>query len=234
MTPSSGILLHYRSLLQWKRANRANKAQMMHKKAKLHLRSDPAMAAAMDRIGPLKLQARRLSTFQSLTQAIIHQQLSGKAAATILGRFEGLFGGQTFPTADEVLLMPCERLATAGLSGAKCRYILEIARKVADGEIPTLEQCDVLTDDELIERLVSVKGIGRWTAEMMLIFNLGRPDVLPVHDLGIQRGLQTIYRKRKMPTPEIVGKLGKRWSPYRTAASWYLWRVADLVAKREW
>src|SRR5580704_167144 len=135
------------------------------------------MAKVIDRIGPMKFQPRRFSTFQSLTQAIIHQQLSGKAAATIQGRFQALFGAEIFPEAEVVLKIPREHLAMAGLSRAKCAYILDIAGRIVSGELPSLTQCDKLSDEELIEALTSVKGIGQWTAEMMLIFNLGRPDV---------------------------------------------------------
>ena len=199
-----------------------------------HLRKDRAMAEAMDRIGPMRLQPRRLPTFHSLSQAVLHQQLSGKAAATILGRFEALFGGDEFPAPEKVLRVSRRRLASAGLSGAKCGYILDIARRTVAGELPLLKHCDGICDAELIERLTSVKGIGQWTAEMMLIFNLGRPDVLPVDDLGIRKGFQAVYGKRKAPEPEALAKFGVRWSPYRTAASWYFWRAADLLRTGEW
>ena len=203
-------------------------------KALRHLRSDSAMARAIERIGPMKLEPRGLTTFQSLTQAVVYQQLSGKAAATIFGRFVALFEGAAFPEPEAVLRMPHARLASAGLSRAKCNYILDIAGRTASGELPTLDQCGELTDAELIERLTAVKGIGRWTAEMMLIFNLGRPDVLPVHDLGIRKGFQVIYRKRKLPAPKALEKFGERWAPYRTTAAWYLWRAADFLKKGEW
>jgi DNA-3-methyladenine glycosylase II len=203
-------------------------------KAIKHLRTDPAMARAIDKIGPMKLQPMRLSTFQSLTRAIIHQQLSGKAAATITTRFQALFNAEGFPEAEAVLAIAQDRLTSAGLSRNKCGYILDIAQRTVSGELPLLAHCDDITDAELIERLTSVKGIGRWTAEMMLIFNLGRPDVLPVHDLGIRKGFQVIYNKRKMPEPEALDKFGARWAPYRTTASWYLWRAADFLKKGDW
>jgi DNA-3-methyladenine glycosylase II len=192
------------------------------------------MAEAIERIGPMKFKPRRLSTFQSLTQAIIHQQLSGKAAATIQGRFQAIFDTEIFPEPEAVLKIPHEHLAKAGLSRAKCSYILDIARRAAEGEIPSLVQCDDITDAQLIETLTSVKGIGQWTAEMMLIFNLGRPDVLPVHDLGVRKGFQAVYRKWKMPEPKALAKFGERWSPYRTTAAWYLWRAADFLKMSEW
>jgi DNA-3-methyladenine glycosylase II len=206
----------------------------VNKKAIRHLRTDPAMAAAIDRIGPMKLKPRRLSTFQSLTQAIIHQQLSGKAAATILGRFQAIFDAEVFPEPHAVLKVPQEHLRKAGLSRAKYSYILDIADKIAGGHLPSLIECDDRSDAELIELLTSVKGIGQWTAEMLLIFNLGRPDVLPVHDLGVRKGFQAVYRKRKMPEPKALAKFGECWAPYRTTAAWYLWRAADFLNKGEW
>jgi DNA-3-methyladenine glycosylase II len=185
------------------------------------------MAGLIDRVGPPKLRPRRLPPFQSLTHAVIHQQLSGQAAGTILGRFRALFGDDDFPNPEAVLTASPERLRSAGLSRPKASYILGIAQKAVDGHIPTLDECDRMTDAELIERLISIKGIGRWTAEMLLIFNLGRPDVLPVDDLGVRKGFQFAYGKRKLPEPEQLARYGLRWSPYRTAAAWYLWRAAD-------
>jgi len=192
------------------------------------------MAALIDRIGPVKLRPRRLPPFQSLTHAVIHQQLSGKAAGTILGRFLALFGDHTFPAPADVLKASPERLRSAGMSRPKASYILGIAQKAVDGHIPTLDECDRMTDAELIERLISIKGIGRWTAEMLLIFNLGRPDVLPVDDLGVRKGFQFAYGKRKLPEPEQLARYGLRWSPHRTAAAWYLWRAADFLDREGW
>lgn len=188
----------------------------------------------MDKIGPIRLHPRRLSTFQSLTQAIIHQQLSGKAAAAILGRFQALFSDGMFPTPEDVLRFSCDQLAGAGLSKAKAGYILDIAQRATDGVLPCLEKCNLMSDADLIEQLTQIKGIGQWTAEMLLIFNLGRPDVLPVHDLGVRRGFQIAYRKRKLPTPEQLAKFGQRWTPHRTTAAWYLWRAADFLGEGEW
>ena len=148
------------------------------------------MAGLIDRIGPVKLRPRRLPPFQSLTHAVIHQQLSGQAAGTILGRFRGLFGDDGFPTPEAVLKASPERLRSAGLSRPKASYVLGIAQKAVDGHIPALDECDRMTDVEIVERLTSIKGVGRWTVEMLLIFNLGRPDVLPVHDLGVRKGFQ--------------------------------------------
>jgi 3-methyladenine DNA glycosylase/8-oxoguanine DNA glycosylase len=185
------------------------------------------MSGLIDRIGPVKLRPRRLPPFQSLTHAVIHQQLSGQAAGTILGRFLALFVDDGFPTPEAVLKASPERLRSAGMSRPKASYVLGIAQKAVDGHIPTLDECERMTDAELIERLTSIKGIGRWTAEMLLIFNLGRQDVLPVDDLGVRKGFQFAYGKRNLPEPEQLARYGLRWSPHRTAAAWYLWRAAD-------
>jgi len=165
----------------------------VNKRALAHLRADPAMAGLIDLIGPVKLRPRRLPPFQSLTHAIIHQQLSGQAAGTILGRFRALFGDDGFPTPEAVLRASPERLRGAGLSRPKASYVLGLAQKAVDGCVPTLDECDRMTDAEIMDRLTSIKGVGRWTAEMLLIFNLGRPDVLPVHDLEVRKGFQFAY-----------------------------------------
>jgi 3-methyladenine DNA glycosylase/8-oxoguanine DNA glycosylase len=192
------------------------------------------MARLIDRLGPPKLRPRRLPPFQSLTHAIIHQQLSGQAAGTILRRFLALFGEDGFPAPAAVLEASLERLKSAGLSRPKASYVLGLARKAMDGNIPTLDECDCMTDAEVMERLTSIKGVGRWTAEMLLIFNLGRPDVLPVHDLGVRKGFQFAYGKRKLPEPEQLARYGVRWAPHRTAAAWYLWRATDFLDGAGW
>jgi 3-methyladenine DNA glycosylase/8-oxoguanine DNA glycosylase len=192
------------------------------------------MARLIDRIGPVRLRPRRLPPFESLVHAIIHQQLSGQAAGTILGRFRALFRSDGFPGPQAVLEQSPERLRSAGLSRPKAGYVLGIARKAMDGHIPTLGECDRMTDAEIVERLTGIKGVGRWTAEMLLIFNLGRPDVLPVHDLGVRKGFQFAYGKGKLPTPERLARYGVRWAPYRTAAAWYLWRAADFLDGEGW
>jgi 3-methyladenine DNA glycosylase/8-oxoguanine DNA glycosylase len=175
------------------------------------------------------VKARRIGVFQSLAQAIIYQQLSGKAAATILSRFKALFGDGDFPSAEQVLTMDPQRLRSAGLSRPKANYIRGIAEKTACGSLPTLKECDDLTDAEIVRRLTEIKGVGRWTVEMFLIFNLGRLDVLPVHDLGVRRGFQIAYGKRKMPEPEQLERFGEKWRPYRTVAARYLWRAVDSL-----
>lgn len=192
-------------------------------------KTDPVMAQLVDRFGASDLKPRRLPPFQSIAHAIIHQQLSGAAAGTILKRFNALFDVDAFPTPEAVLRLDVDRLRTAGLSRPKAGYIRDLAEKSIDGVVPSLKECDRLTDAELVERLTSIKGVGRWTVEMLLIFNLGRPDVLPVHDLGVRRGFKNAYRKRGMPTPEQLDRFGVRWSPHRSTAAWYLWQAADLL-----
>jgi 3-methyladenine DNA glycosylase/8-oxoguanine DNA glycosylase len=165
---------------------------------------------------------------------VIYQQLSGKAAGTILGRFCEIFGKSGFPTPKQVLATTAETLRASGLSRAKTAYIFEIAQKSEDGLVPSIEECASLTDAEIVECLTAIKGVGRWTVEMFLIFNLGRPDVFPVHDLGVRRGFQIAHGKRKMPEPDQLARHGKRWAPYRTAAALYLWRTADGPDGGEW
>jgi DNA-3-methyladenine glycosylase II len=202
----------------------------MIQKAVKHLKSvDPVLERLMQKIGPVTGKARRVAVFQSLVQAIVYQQLNGKAAATILSRFKALFGDGHFPTAEQVLAMQPECLRSAGLSRPKANYIRGIAEKAASGSLPTLKQCDELTDAEIVQCLTEMKGVGPWTVEMFLIFNLGRLDVLPVHDLGVRRGFQIAYRKRKMPEPEQLERFGEKWRPYRTVAARYLWRAADSL-----
>lgn len=206
----------------------------MNQRALDHLRADPVMAGLIERVGPMKLRPRRLPPFEALTHAVIHQQLSGKAAGTILGRFRALFDQEAFPTPHAVLQTAAELLRGAGLSRPKASYILGMAQHAVDGVIPSLAKCEQMTDTELLERFTQIKGIGRWTVEMLLIFNLGRPDVLPIHDLGVRKGFQFAYRKRKLPEPEKLDRFGARWAPYRTTAAWYLWRAADFLNGNGW
>ena len=198
------------------------------RKAITHLtQADPKLGSLIARVGPCRLKPRRLPPFRSLTQSIIFQQLHGKAAETILGRFVALFGDAEFPSADQVLGADLERLRSAGLSRSKASYILDLATRDRAQALPTLAECDGLADEEVISRLTEVKGVGRWTAEMFLMFNLGRPDVLPVDDYGVRRGFMLAFGKRKLPDPATLRRYGARWQPFRTTASWYLWRAAD-------
>jgi DNA-3-methyladenine glycosylase II len=206
----------------------------MNNRAIAHLSSDPVMSALIEKIGPIQLRPRRLPPFQSLAHAIIHQQLNSTAAGTILERFKKLFPEDEFPTPAQVAKATVDRLRTAGLSRPKSAYIIDLAQRCEAGLIPSVNDCASLDDAEIIAKLTEIKGIGRWTVEMFLIFNLGRPDVLPVHDLGIRRGFQVAHRKRNMPTPERLDKHGLRWAPHRTLAASYLWRAADSAKNPNW
>jgi len=204
---------------------------MSHRRAISHLRrADPKLAAVIDQVGRCTLEPRAEGThFAAVARSIVYQQLSGKAAATIYGRFAALFDGG-IPEAAQLVALPEETLRSVGLSRQKTAYLKDLARRVHDAELP-IETLHELGDDEIIAALTSIKGIGRWTAQMFLMFRLGRPDVLPDLDLGIQKGLQRAYRMRKRPTPKRVLEVGAKWAPYRTVAAWYLWRLLDTTAE---
>jgi methylated-DNA-[protein]-cysteine S-methyltransferase len=191
--------------------------------------SDAQMADLMRRVGPFKFKLRPLaSTFDSLAQAIAYQQLSGKAAATILGRVRALFPQTDVLDPVQVLATPDERFRSAGLSRSKTLALKDLAAKTVEGVVPSPAELAELSDDEIIERLSSVRGIGRWTVEMLLIFRLGRPNVLPVTDYGVRKGFALTFKKRRLPKPAELDKRGKRWAPFRTVASWYFWRALEL------
>lgn len=190
--------------------------------------ADPRLGAIIERAGPCGIGTRfRDPPYERLFRAIVYQQLAGRAASTILGRVLALFGDGRVPAPEAVLAMPIERLRGAGLSRNKALAITDLAARTLDGTVPALAEARRLDDTALIERLIVVRGVGRWTAEMLLIFGLGRPDVLPAVDLGIRKGFQRTYRTRGLPAPERVLRDGRRWRPWRTVASWYLWRAAD-------
>ena len=194
-----------------------------------HLSSvDPVMRRLIRELGPFALIPRvRRTPFESLARAIAFQQLHEKAAESILKRFIALFPGRRFPRPAELLTAHVDAIRGAGFSGAKVLALRDLAAKTLDGTVPTGRAITLLDDEAIVERLVEVRGIGRWTVEMLLIFQLGRPDVLPVDDFGVRNGFRIAYRRRTMPTPNEVLRYGERWRPYRTAAAWYLWRAAD-------
>jgi DNA-3-methyladenine glycosylase II len=167
------------------------------------------------------------SPYEALMESIAYQSISGKAAATIFARIKALGKNGRPPTPQEMLKLRTQKLRKAGLSGAKVRAMKDLAQKNIDGIVPTLEEAQKMSDDELVERLVSVRGIGAWTVEMFLIFRLGRPDVLPIHDLGVKKGWSITYGKKRMPKPKELLAFGERWRPYRTVASWYMWRAFE-------
>ena len=188
--------------------------------------ADPILAKVIRAVGPCRIQLRGEGThFQALVRSIIYQQLSGKAAATIHGRFNVLCPNET-PTPEAVLAVSDAKLRGAGLSRQKIGYLRDLSHKVVDGSLP-LDHVHTLDDEDLIAHLVQVKGIGRWTAQMFLMFRLGRRDVLPELDLGIQNAIRRAYRMRKRPSPKQVKKIGAAWSPHSTVACWYLWRSLD-------
>ena len=164
------------------------------------------------------------SPYEALLESIAYQSISGKAAATIFARVKALSGNGRAPTPQQMLKLRTPVLRKAGLSGAKVLAMKDLARKTLDGVVPALEQAHAMSDDELVERLVSVRGIGVWSVEMFLIFRLGRPDVLPIHDLGVRKGWAVTYGMKHMPSPRELLAFGERWRPYRTVASWYMWR----------
>jgi DNA-3-methyladenine glycosylase II len=172
-------------------------------------------------------EAAAQSPYEALLEAIAYQSISGKAAATIFGRVKALGGTDRPPSPEQMLQLRKPALRKAGLSAAKILAMKDLASKTIDGTVPTREQALQMSDEELVERLVSVRGIGAWTVEMFLIFNLGRPDVLPVHDLGVKKGWSVTYCKKHMPTPKQLLAFGEQWRPYRTVASWYMWRAFE-------
>ena len=199
-------------------------------KAVAHLKAaDPALAVVIDAIGPFRMELKiSRSLFGALAEAIVYQQLSNKAAATIYSRVEALFPCATAGfTPRHILATADEKLRGCGLSRAKGLAVKDLATRVANGELPTMEEAQALADDELIGRLVKVRGIGRWSAEMFLMFRLGRPDVLPLDDYSLRKAYAKAFRKRALPSPQALEKAGEKWRPYRTVASWYLWRALE-------
>jgi DNA-3-methyladenine glycosylase II len=167
------------------------------------------------------------SPYEALLEAITHQSISGKAAATIFARIVALGSNGRVPTPEQLLKLRKPALRKAGLSHAKIAAVKDLAAKAISGVVPSLEDARKLSDEELVERLTSVRGVGAWTVEMFLIFRLGRPDVLPIHDLGVKKGWSITYGKKHMPKPKELLAFGERWRPYRTVASWYMWRACQ-------
>src|SRR5208283_2677470 len=196
--------------------------------------NDPVMRRLIRDFGPCGLLPEtRRSPFQSLVQAVAHQQLHGTAAAAILSRFKKLFPGRRFPRPENLASVSDVDLRGAGFSRAKILALRDIAAKTLSGVVPTSRRIAKLSDDEIIERLTEVRGVGRWTVEMLLIFQLGRPDVLPAADFGVRNGFRRAYKKRDLPAVKELLAFGERWRPHRTTAAWYLWRVADAAKKKK-
>ncbi len=191
--------------------------------------ADKKLARWIAKCGPYLLEPSKLSSpFAALARSIVYQQLHGKAAAAILARVVALFPGpKKFPTPQQLLGAPEEALRGAGLSRNKLLALRDLAAKTIDGTVPTLARLRHMSDDEIVERLTAVRGIGRWTVEMMLMFRLARPDVLPATDYGVRKGFARVYGG-EMPPPKELLAYGERWRPYRSVASWYFWRISEL------
>src|SRR6266566_626038 len=189
---------------------------------------DEKLAELITNTLPFQMDADPLqSPYEALLESIAYQSISGKAAATIFGRVKALGSNGRAPSPEEMLKLRKPLLRKAGLSGAKIQAMKDLAQKTIEGIVPSLEEANKLSDEELVKRLVSVRGIGAWTVEMFLIFRLGRPDVLPIHDLGVRKGWSVTYGKKHMPKPKELLAFGERWRPYRTVASWYMWRACQ-------
>jgi len=213
-----------------------------HTAAVEHLsRVDRKMGKIIAKAGPCGLQPETTqSLFESLMEAIVYQQLHGKAAATIMGRVKALFPENTtqvttrhgaqagFPSPEQVLAATPELLRSAGLSQNKMLAIRDLAAKAQDGTVPTVRDAHKISDDELVERLTAIRGIGRWTVEMLLLFRLGRPDVLAVDDYGVRKGFAKMHRMEELPKPKELLAYGEKWRPHRSVACWYMWRAAEM------
>jgi methylated-DNA-[protein]-cysteine S-methyltransferase len=193
-----------------------------------HLRkADPQLGALIDRVGAFRLELQKpRKTFEALAESIVYQQLTGKAAATIWGRVKERLGGAV--TAEAVAAASDATLRGAGLSGAKAAALRDLSARTLAGTVPPLPRLRRMDDEAIVEQLSEVRGIGRWTVEMLLIFGLGRPDVLPVDDYGVRKGFGRAFRTKELPKPREVAERGERWRPWRSVASWYLWRANDL------
>jgi 3-methyladenine DNA glycosylase/8-oxoguanine DNA glycosylase len=195
--------------------------------------ADPALGKLIATVGPPAIELLTThSIFEALVQAIVYQQLHGKAASTIFGRVMALCPPERGGLCAELVLeLPDEDLRAAGLSRQKLLALRDLARRTVDGEVPSLDEIELLDDEAIVKQLTRVRGIGRWTVEMLLIFRLSRPDVLPVDDYGIRKGFASILGHPELPTPKALAEYGVRWSPYRSIASWYLWRAAELAPR---
>jgi DNA-3-methyladenine glycosylase II len=208
--------------------------QFDHVEAIVHLsKTDRRLAKLIGKAKDFNLNIDEAeSPYDALLEAIAYQSISGLAARTIFGRVKALGTEGRAPTPEQLLKVTPEKLREAGLSFAKIAAVRDLAQKTLDGVVPTLEQAHKMSDAELVERLISVRGVGAWTVEMFLIFRLGRPDVLPIHDYGVQKGYALTYGKKAIPKPKELAAFGERWRPYRTVASWYMWRAVEVAGKK--
>jgi DNA-3-methyladenine glycosylase II len=204
-----------------------------HEKAHRHLAAtDPRFAALIARSVRYNVKpSALLRPFDALAESIVYQQLSGKAAATILGRVRALYARKKYLDPKLILATPDRKLRAAGLSRNKTAALKDLAAKTIDGTVPSARALAKMSDEEIIERLVTVRGIGRWTVEMLLLFDLGRQDVWPVDDYGVRKGFAKTFGRRELPKPKQLMKLGEKWRPYRSIAAWYFWRALDVPKK---
>ena len=206
---------------------------MNHKHAHQHIAAtDPRIAALIARSLRYNIKpAPLIRPFDALAESIAYQQLSGKAAATIFGRVRALYPRQKYLDPAKILATPDDSFRAAGLSRSKIAALKDLAVKTIDGTVPSGRAIARMSDEEIVIRLTEVRGIGRWTVEMLLLFDLGRPDVWPVDDYGVRKGFAKTFRRRKLPTPKQLMKFGERWRPYRSVAAWYFWRALDVPEK---
>jgi DNA-3-methyladenine glycosylase II len=198
-----------------------------------HLCHDIRFAELISRVGPPRLDIQRdRSPYEALVRAIAHQQLHGRAAEAILGRFMALYPGDAFPPADAVMATAETALRGCGFSASKIAAIRDICAKALDGTVPTRRETQRLSDAALIERLTCIRGVGRWTVEMLLIFTLGRPDVLPVDDFGVREGYRVLHGLDAQPKPKQLGEIGLAWAPHRSLATWYLYRAVEEARRQ--
>jgi DNA-3-methyladenine glycosylase II len=204
-----------------------------HEDAHQHIAAtDPRIAALIARSPRYNIKpAPLIRPFDALAESIAYQQLSGKAAATIFGRVRALYPLRKYLDPKKILATPDESFRAAGLSRSKITAVKDLAAKTIDGTVPSARAIARMSDEEIILRLTEVRGIGRWTVEMLLLFDLGRPDVWPVDDYGVRKGFAKTFGKRKLPTPKQLMKLGDKWRPYRSIAAWYFWRALDAPEK---
>ena len=206
---------------------------MNHKHAHQHLAAThPRLAALIARSLPYNIKPPlSIRPFDALAESIAYQQLSGKAAATIFGRVRALYPRRKYLDPEQILVTPDDTLRLAGLSRNKIAALKDLAAKTIDGTVPSSRAFARMSDEEIIARLITVRGIGRWTVEMLLLFDLGRPDVWPVDDYGVRKGFAKTFGRRKLPTPKELMKFGEKWRPYRSVAAWYFWRALDAPEK---
>lgn len=204
---------------------------MTHAKAERALKRHAIFKPILEAVGPCTMAATDREPYEALIRAIAHQQVHGRAAEAILGRLMALHVGEGFPPPEFILALPAEAMRGCGFSGSKVAAIRDIAEKTAGGLVPTRAAAERLDDDTLIERLVAIRGVGRWTVQMLLMSCLGRPDILPVDDFGVREGYRLAAGLEEQPKPKGLAEIGLAWAPHRTVAAWYLWRRADMAKK---